>query len=356
MDRQTRIVPAIVMLVGVIICSQSRAQDQGKTTFGGFVDVYYAYSLQDQPLRTRSFTTQPLRVNEFNLNLGFVEVKHQSDNIRGRFALQTGTYVESNTAAEPELLKHVLEASVGTRFGSNIWVDFGIFPSHIGFEGIVSKDNWTYSRSLLSDYSPFYESGVSVTATVSEKVTLRGLILNGWQNIEETNNDKAVGTQVQYKPSDDLLLNWSSFVGNEQPDSVAARMRIFNDLYAVLTLSSHWNIAIVFDLGFQKQASGSSSDAWHALSIMAKHTVNDRWAIAARAEYFSDPKGVLIPTGTPNNFQTISSSINVDYSPATNLVWRIEGRLFNAKDPIYPSETGLAKTDGFVVLSAAISV
>ena len=124
---------------------------------------------RSDPLRTRAYTTQPLRNNEFNLNLGFVEVKHQADNVRGRFALQTGTYVESNYALEAELLKHVLEASVGTRIGKNVWVDFGIFPSHIGFEGIVSKDNWTYSRSILADYSPYYEAGVSVSAALSER-------------------------------------------------------------------------------------------------------------------------------------------------------------------------------------------
>ena len=356
MNRQGRNFSAIVWLLGAMIFTQAMAQGQAKTSVGGFVDVYYAYSLQSHPLRNRSYTTQPLRINEFNLNLGFIDVKHQADNVRGRIALQTGTYVESNLAAEPALLRNVLEASVGSRFGSNVWVDIGIFPSHIGLEGIVSKDNWTYSRSLLSDYSPFYEAGVSVTATPSEKVTLRGLILNGWQNIKETNDDKAFGTQLQYKPSDALLLNWSSFVGNEQPDSVASQLRIFNDLYGVLALSPGWSLAIIFDFGFQKQASGSSYDPWHASSIMSRHTLNDQWAIAARVEYFSDEKGVLIPTGTPNNFQTVSGSVNVDYAPAANLLWRIEGRLFNSKDAVYPTETGMEKTDGFIALSAAISL
>jgi hypothetical protein len=323
---------------------------------GGFVDAYYAYSFLDHPTRTRSYTTQPLKHNEFSLNLGMVEVQHRGETIRGRFALQTGTYVESNLAAEPELVKHILEASAGTRIGEIMWVDLGVFPSHIGMEGILSKDNWTYSRSLLADYSPYYEAGISLTAAVSENLTLRGLVLNGWQNISETNNDKAVGTQVQFKPSESVLLNWSTFVGNEQPDSLSSRLRVFNDFYGVVTLSQDWRLALVFDIGTQEQAVGTSWDFWHAASLMARHTLDDRWAIGARVEYYTDPKGVIVSTGTENNFVTTGASVNLDFAPSSSFLWRLEVRVLNSEDAIYPSESGLYHTDGFVVLSAALTL
>lgn len=342
--------------IGTSSVSISLSQEQPSTTVSGFVDVYYAYSFLSNPLRDRSYTTQPLKHNEVNLNLGVVDVKHQAENVRGRFALQTGTYVQANLAAEPELLKHVLEGSIGTQFGNSVWVDVGIFPSHIGFEGIISKDNWTYSRSMLADYSPYYEAGVSVTANVSETFILRALVLNGWQNVGETNSDKAVGTQVSAKASDDLLLNWSSFVGNEQPDSIASRMRIFNDLYGVIRLSPSWSMALVFDFGFQRQDSSSTYDLWHAASLMAHHSLNKQWSVAGRLEYFSDKTGVLIPTGTPNNFRTIAASVNVDFAPSKSLVWRVEARVFKSADAVYPTGAGPQKTDGFIVLSAAISL
>jgi hypothetical protein len=332
------------------------AQEEPKTTVNGFVDVYYAYDFNRHTGRDRSFTTQPLRHNEFNLNLGMIDVKHQADKVRGRFAFQTGTYVQSNLAVEPVLLKNVLEASAGTRFGQKLWIDFGIFPSHIGFEGIVSKDNWNYSRSLLADYSPYYETGLSITATMSEKLTLRGLVMNGWQNIAETNGDKAGGTQLQYRPSGSLLFNWSSFVGNEMPDSLASRLRIFNDFYIQKQLSDKSSVAVVFDIGLQKQAGGDSYDAWHAASLMAKQTLNVRWALAGRVEYYMDKEGIIVPTGTPRNFQVASASLNLDYAPASNLLWRLEARGFSSKDAIYPSRTNLKTTDGVVTLSAAVSL
>ncbi len=141
------------MLLLFVVSTLASAQDSARTSFSGFVDVYYNYCFLNRPssLNDRSFTTQPLRQNEFNLNLGMVDAKYQGSSLRGRFALQTGTYVESNYGAEPSLLKNVLEASVGTQFGEHVWVDMGIFPSHIGLEGALSKDNWNYSRSLLAD-------------------------------------------------------------------------------------------------------------------------------------------------------------------------------------------------------------
>jgi hypothetical protein len=340
----------------VLAAQAGVAQDSSgtSTSIGGFVDVYYAYCRPAPPSGDRSYTTQPLRHNEFSVNLAMIDVRHRGDRFRGRFALQTGTYVQANLAAEPPLLKSVLEASVGTRFGDAVWVDIGVFPSHIGLEGILSKDNWNYSRSMMADYSPYYETGISVTAAVSGDVTMRGLVLNGWQNIRETNSDKAVGTQVQYTPGGSVLLNWSTFIGNEQPDSAASRLRVFNDLYAVLTLSETWSVGAAFDIGLQQRAAGGSYDAWHAAALLVRYTIDRQWAVAGRAEYFSDGKGVLIPTGTPDNFQTAGGSVNIDYAPVTSLLWRLETRWFVSKDAVYPTEGGYGTTDGFVVLSAAI--
>jgi hypothetical protein len=44
-------------------------------SFGGFVDSYYAYDFGRPVNFDRPFTTQAVRHNEFNVNLGWVEVK-----------------------------------------------------------------------------------------------------------------------------------------------------------------------------------------------------------------------------------------------------------------------------------------
>lgn len=350
MNCRVKAMVSLLMLGGSGIL---RGQGTSGTELSGFVDVYYAYSWNQPPTRDRAFTTQPLRHNETNVNLAFLSLRHEDESFHARFALQTGTYVESNTSAEPSLLKNILEASVGSRLGQGVWIDAGIFPSHIGLEGIVSKDNWTYSRSLLADFSPYYETGVSITASLNDRVSLRALLLNGWQNINETNSSKAFGTQLQYRPENNVLFNWSTFAGNETPDSSLTRIRLFNDFGLQMSLSPSWGIAAVIDIGAQKKESGSGWDFWHGTSLMTRFMADSCWAATGRLEYYIDRKGVIAPTGTFNNFQVFSGSLNLDYAPTPAIVWRAEIRQYFSKDPLYPSRSGRKNAETCLVVSAS---
>ena len=112
---------------------------------------YYAWDFGRPAAVDRSFaggtlfTTQPARHNEFNVNLAFVEAKLDGPRIRGRLALQAGTSVQSNYSGEPtrgqvsgpSLARHLQEAFAGAKLGDNVWVDGGIFYSHMGMEGWV---------------------------------------------------------------------------------------------------------------------------------------------------------------------------------------------------------------------------
>ncbi len=64
-------------------------------SFGGFIDAQYAYDFNAPSTGDRVFTTQPARHNEFYINLGFAEIKYDTQKIRSRFALQAGTSVTS---------------------------------------------------------------------------------------------------------------------------------------------------------------------------------------------------------------------------------------------------------------------
>ena len=77
-----------------------------------------------------------------------VAVQLSSAHTRGRLALQAGTSVQSNYAGEPrsggisgpELTRHIQEAVVGVRAKSHLWIDAGIYLSHIGQESWISRD------------------------------------------------------------------------------------------------------------------------------------------------------------------------------------------------------------------------
>lgn len=102
--------------------------------------------------------------------------------------------------------------------------DAGIFFSHMGNESWISRDNPTYTRSWVAEFSPYYESGVRATWTAPPAARLQLTPVNGWQNISETNSSKAIGVRFEYTLSPSVVFSYDNFIGNEAPDSAASRV------------------------------------------------------------------------------------------------------------------------------------
>jgi len=339
-----------------------------KVTFGAFVDGYYAYDFDRPPAIDRAYTTQPARHNEFNINLAQVEAKVDGARVHGRLALQAGTSVQSNYAGEPaigtisgsSLSRHIQEAFAGYRVAHTLWIDGGIFLSHIGNETWISRDNWTYSRSFVADFTPYYETGVRAIWQTTRELTITGVVVNGWQNISETNSDKAVGVRLDYAISPAVTVSYDNFIGNEQPDSVPSRLRIFNEALLKAQVSNAFGIELTADYGLQRRASGIGNDAFYIGAVVARYALNPKMALNGRVEYFGDRNGVLtsVPPGA-NGFRTGGASVGMDVIPQPRLLWRTELRGFMARDQVFPDRSRSAlfsKNDGFVVTSLALTI
>lgn len=223
MERLIFVCVFIIMMNNAFLSSAQNkdsvsVKDSSGLSFWGFADIYYGYNFNQPPSRIdgelvtgNSFLYSHNRHNEFNLNNGIVGVDYFKDKVRGILALQAGTYVEYNYANEPAMLKYVYEAYAGYQPIRNLWIDAGIFTSHIGSESAISSENLTLSRSMMAENTPYYETGVRASYDINNKLKINGLILNGWQNITDHNKNKALGTQIQFKPTTHLLLNYSTF-------------------------------------------------------------------------------------------------------------------------------------------------
>lgn len=333
-------------------------EDQPKFTFSGYVEAYYTFDFNEPADHTRpGFLYNHVRHNEMNINLAMLKGSYASDRVRANLALMAGTYAQYNLAAEQELVRHIYEANVGVRIGKDLWVDAGILPSHIGFESAVSKDCFTLTRSIMAENSPYYEAGAKITWSPSGKWTLAAMYLNGWQRIKrpDGNQTPAFGTQVAFRPNEKINLNWSTFIGNDKPDS-ARRMRYFNDVYGIFNITDKISLAAGFDYGLeQRQKGGSGLHNWYGSALIAKYAFTDRLALAARYEYFNDEDGVIIATATPNGFKTGGYSLNFDVAPADNVLFRIEGKYYDSRDDIFVKNTGLKHNNISVAASLAVS-
>ncbi|WPR75946.1 porin [Algoriphagus sp. NG3] len=325
----------------------------------GFGDVFYVYDF-NKPTGTerQPFLYNHNRHNEFNLNLGLIKVGLEHTKYRANLALQTGTYANDNYAAEPGLLKNIFEANIGVALNrdNTLWLDAGVLPSHIGFESAVSMDNWTMTRSLLAENSPYFLTGAKLTFNPKQKWEIAGLIVNGWQRIQrlEGNSLPSFGTQINYSPTEKVTLNWSTFIGTDTPDETR-RMRYFNNLYGQFQFTEKFGLITGFDIGTQQRVKGSSAyDFWLSPVIIGQYAINRNWKTAIRAEYYQDKTGVIIPTEIKDGFKTTGLSLNLDYSPAQNIMCRLEGRWLSSENNFF--ETSTAPTNHNFIIGTSIAI
>lgn len=334
---------------------------QSPITFSGYIETYYSFDFGKPSNHIRpSFVYSHNRHNEVNLNLGFIKAAYQKENARANLSLMSGTYTNANLSAEPGVLKNVFEANAGIKISKkkSIWVDAGIFASHIGFESAIGKDCWNLSRSILAENSPYFETGAKISYTSDNgKWFVSGLILNGWQRIQRVdgNNTLAFGHQLTFKPNSKITLNSSSFIGNYKPDSIK-QMRYFHNFYGIFQLTSQLALTTGFDIGAEQKAKGSRQyNTWFSPVVILKISRNAKNSIAMRAEYYCDANGVIISSGTPNGFKTWGYSINYDYLILDNVMWRIEGRGFSGKDKTFEKDGIQVNYNFILATSLAIS-
>jgi hypothetical protein len=330
-----------------------------KVSWGFFLDSNYAFDSNRPPNRERSFTTVPAKHNEFGINLAHIEGVFTSERVRGRLALQAGTSVVANYSTEyrdpsktgghsADLLQHIQEATMGYRLTEALWLDAGIYFSHIGLESFISKQNWTYTRSLIADFSPYYQTGARLTYELSPQWSFQLHILNGWQNIIENNSDKALGTQIAYKPSDRIAVVYNTFLGHENGT------RFLNDFTFSYRIGSGWDASLALDFGLQSTNAGT--ELWWGTSLINRFRVGETTHLALRLEAYQDPESVIVTTGTSGGFQVVGASANIDEQLTAQLLWRNEVRVLRATDSIFPAASGGSSTTVFGVTSLSLAL
>ncbi len=352
---------ALFLVFGNICFAQniSTWKQKPQVKFSGLLDLFYAYDFNQPKTKYRQpFFYNHNRHNEFNLNLGILKASVTHKKYRANLALQAGTYSNENYATEPGLLKNIFEANVGISLNkkNNLWLDAGIYGSHIGFEGALSTDNWTLTRSLLAENSPYYLTGAKITYNANLKWEFVAMVCNGWQHIQKVSGNSLPSycTQLKYTPSNKSTLNWSTFIGTNDPDSTR-RMRYFNNFYGQFQVSEKFGLIMGFDIGIQQRTKKSlHHDYWYSPVMIVRYAFTNKWAAALRTEYYQDATGIIIPTGTKNGFSTNGVSLNLDYSPKNNLYFRLEGRRLSSRDFIFVKGNNYSRDNFFLVASVAI--
>lgn len=334
MNRTTKIGLAIIIGATVNV----HAQNLPAFKVSGYLETYYTHDFNKPSDHNRpSLIYSHNRSQEVNINLAYLKGAYDSGNVRANLALAVGSYMNANYSVEPNVLKNIFEANAGVKLSKNqnLWLDAGIFSSHIGFESAVSKDCWALTRNISSENTPYFESGAKISyATADNRFAATLLYLNGWQRIQRVdgNNKPAGGLQLTYKPNDKITLNYSNYLGHEGADSIAVQ-RLYHNFYGIFQLSNKLGLTAGFDYGTQ-QTSKTDHRKKEVISpvAMVRYAFTQQWAMTGRFEYYKDRNGVMVSALNPNGFEAKGYSLNIDYSPYKQALLRIEGKVYNGKN------------------------
>jgi hypothetical protein len=266
-----------------------------QTAFVGFLDGYYGYNFNRPASRKNLYRNFDFNHNQFSLNYAELAVERKPAPLGFRLDLgfgDTAKAVHATEPAGPDLYQYLQQVYFSASH-KKLQLDFGKFVTPLGAEVIETKDNWNYSRSLLFALAiPYYHFGVRTTLAASEKFTIAGFLVNGWNNVVDNNAAKTVGVQATVRPVSGLTFTPSYMVGNELADGNAARHLV--DAIATFEVNPKLSFMANYDYGMDRQALGRVR--WQGAALYARITPVSNFRISPRVEWFSDANGFM--TGT----------------------------------------------------------
>ncbi len=338
------IIVLVILLVGLISASAQETEKKGlfaglpeELTLSGYVDAYIAYD-NDKGNSLRQFSVLAPYRDEFRINLAMIALRYNSKIVRGNIALQYGDIPKLNWPQAPnEYMQFIQEANIGVSPYKNSWIDAGYFLTHIGGEGIIPKNNFFTSVSLLTYYEPIYQSGIKYSYT-GKKFYSSLMLLNGYNVLADNNKNKSFGLQIGYKPNDKADITFNNITGNEMPTGTAGKTRIYNNLVVKLFPSKKVDVILCGDFCMQEkskiddpEASGSMFSAFASMKFRASKNVS----LMLRGEIFQDKDAVLSPVylmsdSTYSGLKAFGVTGGIEFNPVTNSYFRLEGRYLSA--------------------------
>lgn len=361
----------------------------GETILTGTVllDGYFNYNFARPKDNTQTISAATGRANEFQLNQASIGIESNYKNIIGRLWLQTGSTLNIVQETDGSVtrgrntstgnLKFIREAAAGYHFNVDygLNVEMGIFMSYIGLESYVLQENWSYQRSMVCDFTPFYFQGARLQYYPSKKFKTELWVLNGWQTYNSWSKNPGVGNSNYYRPNENLQLVANFYYGNDSKSGTTALSKVHrfhhdNSIVAryfkkpdskgisqaAFSLNTHY--------GFQTGDGVKAKDNYMAGTSLANRIWfnKNRLALTLRGDYVTNPGGYLafypaaagsIPNDYDNaiaggkDLKMTQLTATFDVMPNDYVTFRAEYTHRNANVPYFAGPGGTTSQTGF---------
>jgi hypothetical protein len=167
----------------------------------------------------------------------------------------------------------------------------GKFATLLGAEVIEPWGNYNFSRSFLFGYAiPFTNTGALLTYPITDKLSVTGGAVTGWDEVSDANNGWTGMGNVTYVVNDQVTLAGNGIYGPEQLTNVGNKRGV-GDLIATIKPVDKFTLLLNYDYGHEEGAIGNASAQWQGFSAVGNYDLTDRWSAALRGEWFEDTNG-----------------------------------------------------------------
>jgi hypothetical protein len=230
----------------------------------------------------------------------------------------------------------------------------GHFYTVVGYEGVPAPVNFFYSKAYSYMFAgPFTHWGALASWNLTDRFTVDGGVVNGWNALDRTVNQAAFMGRARLTGEDPR--DWSAFsviTGNEDtriPQFGAKNRTRYSALWN-MQLTDRFQYLFHHWLGFQGDALANGKNAlWYGLDQYVFYPLNDCWKLGFRFEWFRDEQGVRVGLNRPSNpnkppFQGsfYSASFGLNYSRTPNFIIRPELRFDFYEGKNKPFDDGIA--------------
>lgn len=375
----------------------------GETILTGvaYLDTYYNYNFANPTDNTQTISSSIGRHNEFTLNLASVGLETNYKNIIGRLWLQFGQMgsivndLDGSVARGRNTslynLKYIREAAAGYHFDQwyGVNIEMGIFMSYIGLESYLTQENWSYQRSMLCDFTPFYFSGARIQVHPTKHFRTELWLLNGWQTYNSFSKGPGIGSSSYYRPKDNLQLVANFYLGRDTQNPTADgeqsnRVRFHHDNSVVMryyknaesTGISQAAFSLNSHYGFQSNNEDTDEVKASQNFMIGTSLANRIWfnknklALTLRGDYMTNqsvvngvntsPYLAFTPAVTgdmPNNYDTAIANneklrlfqftSTFDIMPSDYVTFRFEYGYRNSSIPYFTGSGGTTSATGW---------
>ena len=363
------------------------------------IDVNYTYSFNHPIDDTVVGSTALARNNELEIAfLGFGGDLH-IDNVRGRIMLQLGTRSTIVPRNDGSILKGQFDLATAYRYISEgyagyhfdwlrgVNIDLGIFMSYVGLFSYDNFENWAYQPSFTSDNTPWFFNGARIQIFPTDRFKVELWVINGWQTYGKFNDLPGFGAQLRYAPREWVNLISNNYVGWDTQDH-PGRVRFHSDNSVLVRYFNHPGRAglsraafsVTVDVGGEQgdgvaafSGTGAEGNCTNATpceqDFVSGMAYNRRWFWKNRIGWTVGggfihnpgrylvlvPTGVATATGALGGFDTSPGtkfdgwdvSTTLDWMPAENVTFRLEGVHRAASVPYFAGRGGVTGPGGY---------